>query len=86
MFVFVISTRDRARTAVLRASASARMALASLVGWVRIHREMALADERGLTAAEYVVLGAVVVVAAGAVGTLIAAFLRAKTGQIIGTP
>ena len=43
-------------------------------------------DERGLTTAEYVGLGALVVVAAGVVGTLVAAFVNAKAGQIVGTP
>ena len=46
----------------------------------------ARSDEGGLTTAEYVGLGALVVVAAGVVGTLVAAFVNAKAGQIVGTP
>lgn len=60
--------------------------LRSITEWASARRRMAMADERGLTALEYVALGAVVVVAAGAVGALVAAFLHAKAGQIIGTP
>ncbi len=60
--------------------------ITALIVFAKARYDMAVADEAGLTAAEYVVLGAAVVVAVGAVGALIAGFLKAKAGQIISTP
>jgi uncharacterized protein (UPF0303 family) len=60
--------------------------ITALIVFAKARYDMAVADEAGLTAAEYVVLGAGVVVAVGAVGALIAGFLKAKAGQIIATP
>jgi hypothetical protein len=82
MFMFVTATPSRIRSAGLRAAVRVRTTISA----VRARLAATLADEAGLTTAEYVALGAVVVVAAGGVGALIAAFLNAKAGQIIGTP
>lgn len=54
--------------------------------WISARLETAQHDERGLTTVEYVALGAVVVVAAGVVGGVIAAFISSRGAQITNTP
>jgi Flp pilus assembly pilin Flp len=61
-------------------------ALYALRPWMAARLSDARSDERGLTTVEYVALGALVIVAAGAVGATIVTFIQARGAQITSTP
>ncbi len=69
-----------------RAAVRARMTLATVVAWLRSRLETIRSDDRGLEVAEYVLLGAVIIVAAGAIATGIAAWLQSHANKITTTP
>jgi hypothetical protein len=84
MLAFV-GPRIRLRYRLDHLAVAATNRFQSTKAWLRGRLEAVHSDERGLTTAEYVALGAVVVVAAGAVGAVIANFIASRGAQITGT-
>ena len=69
-----------------RAALRARMTLATIVAWLRARVETIRSDDRGLEVAEYVLLGALVIVAASAIGGAIVIWLQNHANTITNTP
>lgn len=86
MLVRLAPPTSRTDTLLLRQFCRARAAMC-WARWAGLERlESTQADERGLTTAEYVVLGAFVVVAAAVIGTALYSFLQSRAGIITNTP
>jgi Flp pilus assembly pilin Flp len=89
MFSFLspsVKRGDARQRRLVQVGISLAAALYALRPWMSVRLSELRSDERGLTTVEYVALGALVIVAAGAVGATIVTFIQARGAQITSTP
>ena len=77
-----VSLAESGAERLRRAAVALRCALGAFVAWARSRVEADRGDERGLTMAEIVVIGAILLVAVAAIATVLVGWLNKKVGDI----